>query len=72
MKINVRHEPATAADEPPGSEATEERTCVWIVGDDGETQNTAYPKPGEQVTIDVTTTPAVTAAEMGPVTGIAA
>jgi len=51
MKINVRHEAATAANEPEGSEATEEQTCVWVVGEDGVTLTTSYLKPGEKVEI---------------------
>lgn len=46
MKIVVRHEGA--------SDQEVEQTCVWIVGDDGETTlGTEYLKPGEQVDVTV-------------------
>lgn len=67
MKINVRNEPATAADEPAGSEATPARTCVWVVGDDGETQSTAYPQPGEEVSIEIGFIQASQSASVGEV-----
>lgn len=52
MKINVRHEPATAADNPPGSLATPEQSCVWIVGEE-ETEATVYLSGEEGVSIEV-------------------
>lgn len=52
MKINIRHEPATEADDPRGSEASPDRACVWIVGDDGETTDTKYLEGEEEVTLD--------------------
>lgn len=71
MKINVRHEEATEAGSPEGSEATPERACVWVVGDDGETTDTEYLAPGEKVSIDVATSAEVhqqaTVSEVGPI-----
>lgn len=52
IQVKMRHEPATEAGEPEGSDATPEQTCVWVV--DGETTTaTAYLKAGEAVTINV-------------------
>lgn len=52
MEIRVRHEAATQAGDPEGSDASPERTCVWIV-EDGVTQDTRYLAPGEEATINV-------------------
>jgi hypothetical protein len=61
MKIVVRHEGAT--------DQEVEQTCVWIVGDDGETVGTEYLKPGEQVDVDVSGTASIEASfcEVGPI-----
>lgn len=68
MKITVRHEPATEAGNPPGSEATPDRACVWVVSDDGETlaDGTRYLNDGESVEIDVAVEGA-TSTNVGPV-----
>lgn len=72
MKVVVRHEPATSENAP-------EDTCVWAIGDDGETIATAYLKEGEQVDIEVATEvkgdaeqgqivdPSLTFGEVGPI-----
>lgn len=60
MKIIVQHQAAVEG------EGSPEQTCVWIVGDDGETlpysesnptdgEGTAYLKPGQEVTIEIAT-----------------
>lgn len=50
MKINIRQEAAQpATDTDPGHK---DRSCIWIAGDDGETVNTTYLDPGQQVTIE--------------------
>lgn len=61
MKIVVRHEGASAQEV--------EQTCVWIVGDDGETIGTEYLKPGQQVDVDVSGSAAIDASfcEPGPI-----
>lgn len=46
MKITIRHEPPTAENAPG-------QTCVWIIGDDGETTQTEYLEPGQQTEIAV-------------------
>lgn len=58
MKIVVRHEGAT--------DQEVEQTCVWVVGDDGETTGTEYLKPGEQVDLTVSGE-ATFDSEFGPV-----
>lgn len=58
MHINVRQE---VGDD--GSHTT----CVWVVGDDGETQKTSYLKDGEQVAVEVGFTQASQAAAVGEV-----
>lgn len=61
MKITVQHQAAIEGENP-----QPEQTCVWIVGDDGETlpysesnptdgEGTAYLKPGQEVTIEIAT-----------------
>lgn len=65
MKIVIRHEPA-------GSQGNEDsQTCVWTIGDDGETQATEYLKEGEQVDLDVNLQEAVQSVEVGTVGPIA-
>lgn len=70
MKITVRHEPATDAGDPPGSQDTPDQACVWVVGDDGETlaDGTRYLTDGESVEIDITAEGA-TSTNVGPVMG---
>lgn len=63
MKVVVRHEGA--------SEQEVEQTCVWVVGDDGETISTEYLKPGEQVDLTVSGEATIDA-EFGTVGPIAA
>lgn len=63
MKINVRHEGAT--------DQEVEQTCVWVVGDDGETVSTSYLKPGEKVGIEIGGTASIQSAT-GEVEPIAA
>lgn len=58
MHINVRQE---VGDD--GSHTT----CVWVVGDDGETQKTSYLKDGEQVSVEVGFTQASQSASVGEV-----
>jgi hypothetical protein len=74
MKINIRNEPATEADNPPGSQATPAQTCVWIVGDDDAgTLDTAYLAEGQQVSIDVGTGVEITqTAQLGEVEAMVA
>ena len=69
MKINVRHEAATPAGEPEGSEATPERACVWVVGDGGETVSTEYLDSGQQVSIEIDAQASVVSStgEVGPI-----
>lgn len=64
MKINIRQEAATPAGEPEGSEGTKDRSCIWVVGDDGETVSTTYLDPGQQVSIS--TEGAVSTGEVEP------
>ncbi len=61
MKIVVRHEGL--------SDQEVEQTCVWVVGDDGETVSTEYLKPGEQVDIQIGASARVETAtgEVGPI-----
>lgn len=51
MQIMVRHESAQEVAE--GTEAHPARTCVWIIGADGGTRETAYLEPGEVLPIDL-------------------
>lgn len=60
MKITIRHEPASSANAP-------NETCVWIVGDDGETTQTEYLKEGEQTEIELTPTLTVAATPPLPI-----
>lgn len=64
MKINIRHEAAT-----PENGSDVDQTCVWVVGDDGETVSTAYLVEGEQVGIEVGATASIQTAtgEVGPI-----
>lgn len=64
MKVNVQHIPATkpGEDSPEGAEATPEQSCVWVVGDDGETISTEYLKVGEQVSIEIGATASISTA----------
>lgn len=62
MKISIRHEPATEANEPEGSEATPDRACVWVADDIGQTTSTVYLDDGQSVEID--TEGAVTVGEI--------
>lgn len=50
MRVNVRHEAATG--EPGQPDAQPERTCTWVVGEDGETIDTRYLAPGEDTYFD--------------------
>lgn len=68
MKINIRHEPPT---DPEGGAPTAGQSCIWIVSDNGVVQSTCYLQEGEQVSIDVETRPAVTAAQLEAVQPIA-
>lgn len=65
MKINVRHESAQEVAEETQSHPA--RTCVWIVGDDGETQDTAYLEPGQALPIEIEIDAVVDAYTFGPV-----
>lgn len=49
MKIIVQHQAAIEGENPQA-----EQTCVWIVGDDGETldEGTSYLKAGQEVELD--------------------
>lgn len=71
MKIVVRHEV--------GTEDGSQTTCVWSIGDDGETIDTVYLDGGQQVDIEVATEvkgdaeqgqivdPTLTFGEVGPI-----
>lgn len=71
MQINVRHEAATEAGNPVFSLATPERTCVWVVNDDGESISTEYLDPGQKVSVELTAQASVVSST-GEVTSIAA
>lgn len=51
MKINIRQDPPRPATEQDGI-AAPAQSCVWIVGDDGETRETAYLTEGQELTIE--------------------
>jgi hypothetical protein len=58
MQIKVRNAP-TGPTEPEGS------ACNWIIGDDGETQQTLYLERDQEVAVNIEFNPGHQSAEIG-------